>query len=301
MNYHDILQSKRLFLQFLRINDCDFIFHLVNSPGWLEFIGNRKVYSQFEAKDYIQKILENPDCNYWVVHLKETALPIGIVTLIKRDYLSHPDIGFAFLPQFFNHGYALEATWAILEYSINHGYYANINAVTIGRNVKSIRLLNKLGLQFEEEIVKNNEMLQIFGATSEKILITSIIRHFFSAFTNKHKYQPDLELLNDLCIPQIVLINRKGPEVLIYDLALFMEPRQRILTDGTLTEFEEKEIHEETRIVNGIAYRYSEYEKQGIMSGQPFKIKGVKIFQLIKFGSTWKIVSVTWSDDDCGV
>jgi ribosomal-protein-serine acetyltransferase len=54
------------------------------------------------------------------------------------------------------------------------------------------------------------------------------------------------------------------------------------LTSGTLTEFDEQEIFEETKIVKNIASRFSEYRKTGIVFGQRFQVTGRKFFQFVK-------------------
>ena len=121
MNSQTSNTTKRLLLDPLSINDKDFILELVNTDGWKSFIGNRNINSQSVAAAYIQKIIENPDTNYWTVKIKETKIPIGIITFIKRDYLEHHDIGFAFLPEYFNKGYAFEAANAVLKYLLKTG------------------------------------------------------------------------------------------------------------------------------------------------------------------------------------
>jgi hypothetical protein len=45
----------------------------------------------------------------------------------------------------------------------------------------------------------------------------------------------------------------------------------KILFDGTLTEFEESETNEETKIVGNIAQRFSKYKKSGYLNGIKYK------------------------------
>ena len=52
------LMTDRLFIRPLTITDDNFILELVNTEGWLKFIGNRNVTSPLEAGAYIQRILE---------------------------------------------------------------------------------------------------------------------------------------------------------------------------------------------------------------------------------------------------
>lgn len=157
------MNTDRLSIRALQVSDADFIFELVNTEGWLKFIGNRNVSSTIEAVAYINKILANSNISYWVIELKSDHTPIGIVTFIKRDYLDHPDIGFAFLPAFTGKGYALEATNAVLQQLAAEKKLTRILATTIPENTSSVNLLKKMGLQFQKEIEVNQQILHIYS------------------------------------------------------------------------------------------------------------------------------------------
>lgn len=161
--------TDRLLIGPLALTDAKFIVELVNSKGWLEFIGYRNVHSEDDAVAYIQKINDNPAVTYWVVRLNETGSAAGVVTLIKRDYLEHHDIGFAFLPMFAGKGYAFEATKAVLSEIINNATHSHMLATTMATNYGSIKLLEKLGLKFEKEIEVENKILQLYSASTDNL------------------------------------------------------------------------------------------------------------------------------------
>src|ERR1700712_4843826 len=92
--------TKRLILNELSLNDKAFITELLNTPEWIKFIGDRNIRTKENAREYIQKIMVNPNIKYWVVKLQDEKTSIGIITFIKRDYLEYNDIGFAFLSKF---------------------------------------------------------------------------------------------------------------------------------------------------------------------------------------------------------
>ena len=163
------LTTDRLIIKPLTVSDGDFIQELVNTEGWLKFIGNRNVNSPADAGAYIQKILDNKNVSYWVVQLKDSMNKIGIVTYIKRDYLDHHDIGFAFLPGFAGKGYAYEATHAVLTKLVAKDKLTHILATTVPENVSSIKLLEKLGLAFEREIELEKEKIHVYGAATGKL------------------------------------------------------------------------------------------------------------------------------------
>ncbi len=151
----ELLQTERLLLRRLTLDDAFFIYQLLNSPGWLAFIGDRGVTTIEKAREYIETkyfpSYENGLGNFAVV-LKENEIPIGTCGLYKRDNLDHPDIGFAFLPEYFGKGYAYESAAAIKEYAFNDLQLEKLYGFTLPTNESSKKLLEKLGLSAEGTI-----------------------------------------------------------------------------------------------------------------------------------------------------
>lgn len=158
--------TERLTLALLTVDDHEFIRSLVNTSGWIEFIGDRNVHSTDEAIAYINRIRNTPELFYWVVRVKKEDTPIGIISFLKRSYLEHFDIGFAFLPDYNGVGYAYEAAKEILSTVSKDPAYHTILATTIPRNVSSIKLLTKLGLHFEREIDLAQEKLHLYSSAA---------------------------------------------------------------------------------------------------------------------------------------
>jgi RimJ/RimL family protein N-acetyltransferase len=155
-------KTDRLLLRTLTPADAPFIFELVNTAGWIKFIGDRNIQSNEDAERYIQKILSNADISYRVVTLKDAQAAVGVVTLIKRNYLEHHDIGFAFLPTYAKKGYAFEASAAVLADLFKSTQHQSILATTLKENLSSIQLLQKLGFVFSKEITNENDTLQLY-------------------------------------------------------------------------------------------------------------------------------------------
>jgi [ribosomal protein S5]-alanine N-acetyltransferase len=162
--------TERLCLDLLSIEDHDFIMALVNTKGWLNFIGDRNVHSTEEAIAYIHKIMSTRDLFYWVVKVKDGNTPVGIISFIKRSYLESFDIGFAFLPEFSGKGYAYEAAKTILSMVSRHPEYYPVLATTVPQNEKSIRLLAKLGLHFKKEIEVEEERFFVYSNADVTVL-----------------------------------------------------------------------------------------------------------------------------------
>ncbi|MFE3068406.1 GNAT family N-acetyltransferase [Streptomyces sp. NPDC059247] len=121
---------------------------------------------------------------------------------------------------------------------------------------------------------------------------------FFGAFTNTDGRRPDVGGVRELFLPQGVIVSNTGEEPVVYGLDAFVEPRERILTDGTLTEFSEWEVSERTEVSGPIAHRFSEYRKSGFREGEWFEGSGNKTTQFVRTPVGWRMVSMTWYDDD---
>ncbi|MFJ8085813.1 GNAT family N-acetyltransferase [Streptomyces sp. NPDC096205] len=119
---------------------------------------------------------------------------------------------------------------------------------------------------------------------------------FVGAFTNTDGRRPDLDVIRDVFVPQGRIIANVGPEPVIYDLDSFIEPRQKMLTDGTLTEFSEWEVTARTEIFGSVAHRFSEYRKSGYHNGTWFEGSGSKTTQFLRTPAGWRMASLAWDD-----
>ena len=158
----DHYETTRLILIPLNIQDAEFIRELVNTPGWVQFIGQRNVHSKEDAIAYIRKIIDSPAVKYWVVKLKSENTSVGVVTFMKKDYLPHHDLGFAFLPQYNKNGYAFEAAKEILTNMFKDPNHQQIVATSRQGNVSSMKLLEKLGFKFQREYLNGEDLLSVY-------------------------------------------------------------------------------------------------------------------------------------------
>jgi [ribosomal protein S5]-alanine N-acetyltransferase len=151
-----VLETDRLVLRWLAVEDADFILALVNDPAWLRFIGDKGVHTLADARNYL---LSGPIAMYRrfgfglnLVSRKPDGASIGICGLIKRDSLEDVDIGFAFLPTYRVQGYAREAAAATIAHGTRTFGLQRIVAIATPENAASIKLLNNIGFNFEKLI-----------------------------------------------------------------------------------------------------------------------------------------------------
>lgn len=155
-----VLETDRLRLRHLSTGDAEFILELLNEPSFIRYIGDKQVRTLDDARGYVLngpvKSYETYGFGLNLVELKSEGKPIGICGLLKRDTLPEPDIGFAFLPDYWNQGYAFEAAAAVMQHARASLGVENILAITSPDNEASGKLLGKIGFRFDR-LVKLSE------------------------------------------------------------------------------------------------------------------------------------------------
>ncbi len=147
-----IIATERTILQEATFEDASFFIKLLNSPNWLEHIGDRDVTSKDKAIAYIQRshihFYKKYGCGMYKVILKKNNEPIGLCGLVKRPSLSDFDLGFAVLPAYEGFGYTYEVAKAVLKFAQTDLKLQKVVAFTTKENTKSQNLLTKLGLEY---------------------------------------------------------------------------------------------------------------------------------------------------------
>lgn len=149
-----ILKTDRLILRYANAQDAKFILDLINSPEFIQNIGDRKVHNLADSEQYILNRMVAGYSKWgfgsYIVESQETQIPMGLCGLVQREGLEFPDIGFAFLRPYWHKGYALESSLAVLQYAKEKLNLHRVLGITKLDNQPSIRLLEKLGLKFEK-------------------------------------------------------------------------------------------------------------------------------------------------------
>jgi len=86
-----ILETQRLNLRTIDADDAAFYHALINDPTWLEYIGDKGIYTVEAAR---KAIIDGPRAmqqklgfSLYVMERKEDGAPLGMCGLIKRDWL----------------------------------------------------------------------------------------------------------------------------------------------------------------------------------------------------------------------
>ena len=162
-------ETARLILKPTGIEDAAFILELLNSPEWIEHIGDRDVHSVIKATQYIQDRMlpqyEDQGYGNFTLILKEDGAKIGTSGIYARPGMDDVDIGFSVLPEYMGKGYSYEAAMKMMWLAEHKFSIKKITAITTRANIASQKLIEKLGMMYikDVEIEGDDEVLMQFG------------------------------------------------------------------------------------------------------------------------------------------
>lgn len=141
-----IAETERLIISKITLRDADFFLELINTPHWIKYIGDRKVNTISQAKQYLKngtlKSYKEMGFGFYKLSFKIEGLKtIGICGLVKRKELEDVDIGFALLPKYEGRGIGFEASIEIMKLAHYKFGLKKVTAITSPINLNSIKLL----------------------------------------------------------------------------------------------------------------------------------------------------------------
>lgn len=126
--------------------------------------------------------------------------------------------------------------------------------------------------------------------------LDALTADFFGAFDNRGGKPADVARVRRLMLPKgVVVITR--PEFTVLSVDEFVEPREKLLSEGRLVEFSEWETSARTEVVGDLATRFLEYRKSGLLDGAPYEGGGTKTIQYVRTPDGWRISAFAWSDE----
>ena len=156
-----MLQTDRLSIERFALDDCEFIFELINEPSFKRYIGDKGIETLDDARRYLQDgPLDHYDKHGFGIYrigLRESGEAVGMNGLVLRPEFDYPDLGFAFLRAHWSMGYAYESSAAIVDYAKTTLQLDKLIAMADEENEASVRLLGKLGFRFRCRVTMPGE------------------------------------------------------------------------------------------------------------------------------------------------
>jgi ribosomal-protein-alanine N-acetyltransferase len=147
------LETKRLLLRPLTLEDTDFIFQHFSDPQVTRYLYDEPPLETRDQAESIIRFFEHPagkNRNRWGIVLKSTQRLAGTAGFHRweKDY-RRAEVGYDLAYEFWGRGLMSEALRAVIAYGFERMELNRIDALVYPGNPASLRVLLKLGFQQE--------------------------------------------------------------------------------------------------------------------------------------------------------
>lgn len=151
----DILQTKRLYVRELALDDLDALREMYEKPHMTDFVEPLFAPQQERQyqKEYIEKIYGFYGFGMWLVYEKETDKLVGRAGFEYRDYCKDGEVEMGYLidPDYWGMGYGTEVCQALLMYARDTMSVRRVLCRVSPENKPSQGLLHKIGFTIREK------------------------------------------------------------------------------------------------------------------------------------------------------
>lgn len=150
-----LLETERLLLRQFILEDAPDFYDLNVDPEVTKYTGDGAFEHVEAAANFIRNYhpYTTEGMGRWAVIRKSDSAYLGWCGLRFVPELGEVDLGYRFFKKYWGQGYATEASKACLDYGFNHLNLKTIVARAMQANIGSVRVMEKLGMQFEREEV----------------------------------------------------------------------------------------------------------------------------------------------------
>jgi ribosomal-protein-alanine N-acetyltransferase len=167
-----ILETARLRLREMVEADVHDVYLLNSSPNVMRYLGAERPLSSLDEaltllRERIFPQYQRYGVGRWAVILKDNGLFIGWCGLKYQPAANEYDLGYRFIQNYWGKGYATEAARGVLEYCRQHLIGKRIVGKALLENVGSIRVLEKIGMQFERTEEDSDGRVAVYSLNFE--------------------------------------------------------------------------------------------------------------------------------------
>jgi ribosomal-protein-alanine N-acetyltransferase len=145
-----VLETKRLILREILNSDFDELYRMNSNPTIMRYVGDGSTrnHQQMtrEVGMLISHYIRKPGFGIWATILKDTDVFVGASGLVYYDNTSEIEIGYRMLKEYWNRGYATEASLGLLDYGFKSLELNKIVGSAHVENLASRRVMEKIGM-----------------------------------------------------------------------------------------------------------------------------------------------------------
>ena len=161
-----ILETERLLIREFGMDDLIALHRMISDPQVTRYTGDggktlddvRRGLEERMLADYRKR-----GFGRWATVYKPTGAVIGFAGLKYLDDVGEVDLGYRFFPEFWGQGLATEAAQPVLAYGFDRLNLRRIIGIADVENKASIRVLEKVGLQFEKFTTYHDHEVAWYG------------------------------------------------------------------------------------------------------------------------------------------
>lgn len=149
-----IIETERLILRTWEKRDAQAYYEINQDKKVIEFLLGPLTMNQ--VNDFIPAVNQHQEKHgytLWATELKKTGALIGFIGLNYVPWESHftpgVEIGWRLGSQYWGQGYATEGAQTCLQYGFEVGKLKEIVSFTVPMNVRSLRVMQKIGLRHD--------------------------------------------------------------------------------------------------------------------------------------------------------
>lgn len=160
----DILETERLKVRESTVSDVADFYRIYREPSityYMEDLFRDPEEEKAYMESYIRQVYGFYGFGMWTVLSKETEEVIGRAGLNVREGYELPELGFVIDVRYQRQGYGYEVCSAVLSYAKEELLFDKVQALVIKENTASCRLLDRLGFQYEKDVVENKQRYRL--------------------------------------------------------------------------------------------------------------------------------------------
>jgi len=171
------IETRRLIIRDFQLEDWEQFAPILADPRVMQF-STTGVLSVSETQEKIQGFLvsyQNYGFGKWATFCKESNQLIGYcgIAIEQIDNQEEKEIGYRLDSKFWGQGLATEAAAAVIQYGFRQFQFPYILGVVERKNKASVRVLEKLGMQFERETLFDGIKMDVYKIPSPNSLPSS--------------------------------------------------------------------------------------------------------------------------------
>ena len=166
---HVVFETPRLILRRFTEEDAALLLYLNRDPEVIKYVHELPLETEEQALNIIKNIIlpqyEN-NLGRWAIHIKENREFIGWCGLKFLPKNNEIDLGYRLVKKEWGKGIATEAALHTLEYGFNRLNLKLITGKAHKENTASLKILEKLGMQFIREEIEDDCPIKVYTITN---------------------------------------------------------------------------------------------------------------------------------------